>query len=119
MEGHKAILNIGSGSHFGGAANQDTNLAGAYFGKQFFLPNLGIGFMDKGNLFRRNTPGDQLLADVIIDRKGGFRLRKGNGCFQCMNLRAVQISTDGLCRFPGRCSFRCLTRTMNGRQRMR
>ena len=50
MERHKPILHIGASAHFGGAAQQDTHLAGADLGEQLLFPDFGIGLMDKGDL---------------------------------------------------------------------
>ncbi len=77
MECHQPILDVGPG-HLGGAAHQHPHLAGPYFGKQFFfLPYLGIGFMDERDLLRGTPLGDELLPDVLVDGKGRFRLRQG------------------------------------------
>ena len=81
MECYKAILHVGSGSHFRCAADQNTYLAGAYFAEQLLFPHLGVGLMDESNLLRWYAPGNQLLADVLIDGKFRFRLRHGNSSF--------------------------------------
>ena len=42
MQSHQPVLYVGSGSHFGGTAQQDTHLPGAHLGEQFFFPYLGV-----------------------------------------------------------------------------
>ena len=81
MECHKTILYIGSSSHFGCASDQDAHLAGAYFAEQLLFPYFCIGLMDESNLLRWYAPGNQLLADVLIDGKFRFRLRHGTSSF--------------------------------------
>ena len=90
MEGHKAVLHIGASAHFGGAAQQNTHLPGAYLGKQFFLLHLGLGLMDKSNLLGGHSLSDELLADVLIDGKGRLRLIQRHSLFQRMKCGIVQ-----------------------------
>ena len=82
MERHKPVLHIGASAHFGGAAQQDAHLPSADLGKQFLLPHLGLGFVDKGNLLGGHSLGDELLPDVLIDGKGRFRLIQRHSLFQ-------------------------------------
>ena len=75
MERHKAVLHIGASAHLCGAAQQDAHLSGTDFGEQLFFPYFGIGLMDESNLVGGHPLGNQFLSDVLIDRKGPFRLR--------------------------------------------
>ena len=63
--------------------------------------------MDERNLLCRDTLGDQLAANIVIDGKGRFQLRQRNGCFQCMKLRIIQITGDALCYLAAGCRFWC------------
>ena len=69
VQGYKPILNIHASAHFEGTSHQDTHLTGAHLCKKFFLPDLSIGIVDEGNLFRWNPPGNQFGTDVIISSK--------------------------------------------------
>ena len=70
MEGNKAVLHVGPGPHFLGAANKNADLPLAGFGEQLLFADFGIGFMDKSNLLRWDTANNQLLLDIIVDGKG-------------------------------------------------
>ena len=107
MKRHKPVLHVHAGPHFEGAAHQHTHLTGADFCKQLFLPCLGIGLMDKSNLFSRNASCHQFLPDVIVDGELRFR-RDVNLGFHRVKLRTVQISGNGFGRFRcWRAGFGC------------
>ena len=74
MQCHQAVLDVGARAHFSRAAQQDAHLAGADLGEQLFFAHLGVGLMDKGDLLGGYALGDEFLPDVLIDRKGRFRL---------------------------------------------
>ena len=96
MKRHKPVLHVHAGPHFEGAAHQHTHLTGTDFGKQFFLPCLGIGLMDKGDLFSRNASCHQFLPDVIVDGELRFRRVVLNSTCDSMKLRIIQITADRL-----------------------
>ena len=95
MQRHKAVLHIGPGPHLLGTAEQNAHLAGTDFREQLLFPHLGIGLMDKRDLFGGHPLGDELLPDVLIHRKGRFRLRQRHRIFQGVQGRIVQR----LCHF--------------------
>ena len=66
MQRHQAVLDVGARAHLGRAAQQDAHLAGADLGKQLLFAHLGVGLMDKGDLFGGHAFGDELLPDVLI-----------------------------------------------------
>ena len=72
MQGNQAFLNIGPCSHFCCAANDDPHLTGVDLREQGLFLLVGVGIMDKGDLLRRHTSGNQFLLDIIIDGKGLF-----------------------------------------------
>ena len=91
MERHQPVLHVGSSAHLGGAAQQDPHLPGADFGEQVFLLHLRFGFMDERNLFRRHTFRNELLPDVVINRKGRPGLRLRCRFLQSVKQRIVQL----------------------------
>ena len=95
VQGDQAILDIHTGTHLEGAAHQHTHLSGSHLAEQFLFPCIGIGIVDKGNLFRRHTRCDQLAANIVIDDELGFFFGSVHKALQSVNLRAVQV--------PGRC----------------
>ena len=64
---HKPGLDVGSGSHFRRASEQNSNIAGAHFGEQRRFFRLGVGVVDKLDLIFRHTGSNQLFANVIVD----------------------------------------------------
>ena len=60
-------LHVGSGSHFLCTAHQDAHLSGTHFCKQSGFFGVGISVMDKCNLFLRNTFGNQLVTDIVVN----------------------------------------------------
>ena len=67
MQCNQFCLHIGSGTHFFGTAHQDAYLSGTHFCKQSGFFGVGIGVMDKCNLFLRNTFGNQLVTDIVVN----------------------------------------------------
>ena len=90
MQRHQAILHVGACTHLGRAAQQDAHLAGADLGEQLLFAHLGVGLMDKGNLLGGHTFSDELLPDVLVDRKGRFRLVQRHRVLQSVEGRVVQ-----------------------------
>ena len=90
MQRHKAVLHIGPGSHLLGTAEQNTHLAGTDFREQLLFPHFGIGLMNKRDLVGRHPLGDEFLPDVLIHRKGRFRLRQRHRIFQGVKGGIVQ-----------------------------
>ena len=90
MQRHKAVLDVGACAHFGRAAQQDAHLAGADLGKQLLFAHLGVGLMDKGDLIGGHAFGDELLPDVLVYRKGRFRLWQRHRVLQSVEGRVVQ-----------------------------
>ena len=90
MERHKPILHIGASAHFGGAAQQDTHLAGADLGEQLFFSDFCVGFMDERDLIGWHPLGDELLPDVLIDGKDRLRLVQRHSLLQRMERGVVQ-----------------------------
>ena len=103
----KAILHVHASAHLKGTSHQDAHLTGAHLGEQLLFANLGIGFMDKGDLFTRNAHGNQLVSNIIVNRE--FRLRRNVDLrFQSVKLRIIQIPRNGFRRFCWRrAGFRC------------
>ena len=64
--GNESILAVGTCAHLGSAADQYTDVAGADAGKELLFLDFCIGIMDEGDLFRRNTTGDQLGSNIIV-----------------------------------------------------
>ena len=106
MDRHKSILHICTGTHFGGTAKQHSHLTSTHFCKQFFLPNFRIGFVNEGNLLRRNTLSNQFTANIVVNGKSRLFFRKRNRSFQRMKLRIVKITGDTLGNLAARCRFR-------------
>ena len=75
-ESDQLILHVGAGSQFGSRTKKDTHLAGAYFGKEFGLPCLRIRLMDEDDFFFRDSHGDKLVPDIIVDVKAPVRFRR-------------------------------------------
>ena len=69
MHRRKPLLDVRSGSHFCGAAEQNTHIAGAHFGEQCGLFCFGVGIVDELNFTFRHPGGDQFLANIIVDIK--------------------------------------------------
>ena len=90
MQCHQAVLDVGARAHFSRAAQQDAHLAGADLGEQLFFAHLGVGLMDKGDLLGGYALGDEFLPDVLIDRKGRFRLIQRHRVLQSVEGRVVQ-----------------------------
>ena len=66
MKGNQAILTVGACAHLCRAAKQHTYLTSAHLGEQLLLFHFCVCVMNKGNLFRRHTPGDELAADILV-----------------------------------------------------
>ena len=90
MQCHQAVLDVGARAHFGRAAQQDAHLAGADLGEQLLFAHFGVSLMDKGNLLGGHALGDEFLPDVLIDRKGRFRLVQRHRVLQSVEGRVVQ-----------------------------
>ena len=75
MQRDQPVLHVGARAHLGCAAHQHAHLTGAYPGKQLLFLDLRVGFMDEGDLFRRDTAFYEFLADVIIDIEVVLRLQ--------------------------------------------
>ena len=102
MKGYEQVLNVCSGSHLEGTAQQDAHLPGAYLSEQLFFLHICVGFMDERDLLWGHSPGDQLLPDVLIDGEWLFRLQR-NGFLQHMERRVIQLITAPFQRtFGGR-----------------
>lgn len=67
IHGNQPLLDIGSGSHFGGAAHQNANCTAANFSEKFRLAGIGVRFMDEGNFCFGDSAFDQLCFHVIVD----------------------------------------------------
>ena len=76
VESDQLILHVGAGSQFGSRTKKDTHLAGAYFGKEFGLPCLRIRLMDEDDFFFRDSHGDKLVPDIIVDIEAPVRFRR-------------------------------------------
>ena len=90
MERHQAVLDVGACAHLLGAAQQDAHLAGADLGEQLLFAHLGVGLVDKGDLFGGHAFGNELLPDVLVHRKGRFRLIQRHRILQSVEGRVVQ-----------------------------
>ena len=90
MQSNEFILDVGACAHLLGAAQQDAHLAGADLGEQLLFAHFGVGLMDKGNLLGGHALGDEFLPDVLIDRKGRFRLVQRHRVLQSVEGRVVQ-----------------------------
>ena len=67
MHRHKPGLHVSAGSHFCSASEQNSHIAGSYFGEQCRLFRFGVGVVDKLDLVFRHSGSDQLFANVIVD----------------------------------------------------
>ena len=103
MQCHQAILDVGTRAHCLCTAQQHPHLAGAHLGEQLFFSYLGVGLMDKGDLFGGHALGNELLSNVLIHRKGRFRLRQRHRVLQCVQRWVVQR----LCCLLGRPGLGC------------
>ena len=78
MQSNQPVLHVGPRPHFAGAAQKNPHLPGANFGKQFFLFDLRIGIVNKGNLRFGNPPGDQFLPNIFIYIEAAVPFGSGN-----------------------------------------
>ena len=109
MKRHKSVLDIHASSHFEGRSHEHSYLTGADFGEELLLTGFGICLMNKGDLFSRDTSGNELFTDIIIDGEIGVigsTVLLGKH-FQSVKLRTVQISGGCFRRSLARRSFRC------------
>ena len=67
VQRNQPLLDIGSGSHFGGAAHQHTHCTAANFSEKFRLAGIGVRFVDEGNFCFGDSAFDQLCFHVIVD----------------------------------------------------
>ena len=99
VERNELVLDVHTSAHLEGAAHEHTHLTGAYFRKKLLLPHLGIGFMDERDLLTRDTAGNELFPDVVINRERRFfGCILSNGSFQRVKLRTVEVPACGFCR---------------------
>ena len=107
MQRDQPVLDVGPGSHLGGAAHEHAHLTGAHLGEQLLLLDLRIGFMDEGNLLGRYAVGDELFPNVVIDIEGIFLRRfirnegfasalRSSRCTRALGRR--NIAEDELCQ---------------------
>ena len=67
MNRNQPILTICTRTHFLGRAEQHSHLAASYLCKQFFFLCIGVGFVDKTHLFRRDSTLYKFLPHIIVD----------------------------------------------------
>ena len=103
MKGNQPVLHVCAGTHLSGAAHQDTHLTSAYFCKQFLLSGLCICFMDIGYLFARNSLGNKLFPDIIVNVKianpgflCGITQRSSFFFVRCFPARRRQVTENKL-----------------------
>ena len=96
MQGDEPVLHIGSGSHFCGAAHEDTHLAAAHLGEQLLFLLLGVGGVDISDLVFRNAHLQQLLPQIVIHIEAAVRF--GSRQVAENQLRAALCGT--LCPYP-------------------
>ena len=111
VQGNQSILDVHTGTHFEGAAHQNTHLPSTHFGKKFLFAGFGVGFVNKRNLFLRDAARNQFSANVIVDRKGGIGgiergKRIGTLCAREVTLFRQSFSDRSL-------GFRCRNITKN------
>ena len=67
MSRHKPLLYVHTCAHLGSRTDKDADSAGLHIAEQFAFADVGVGIMNEGNLFGRNTLVDELLAQIVID----------------------------------------------------
>ena len=92
MERDEPVLDVHSGPHLKRTSHEDAHLSGTHLAEQLFLTNLGVRFVDEGDLFTRDAHSDQLAANIVVDRKRSVRFHAvfGQLRLQCAKLRTVK-----------------------------
>ena len=81
VESYEPVLYVCPCAHFGGAAHEDADLSGAYFGKQCFLFLIGVGVVDESYLVLRHATSNKFRAYVVINAEtfaGSRKVAKQN-----------------------------------------
>ena len=67
VQGPKPQLHIGAGTHLLCGTQKHPDLSGTNLAEQFLLLGFRIGGVDECDLFLRDTLGDQLFPNIIVD----------------------------------------------------
>ena len=77
MQADQPLLDVGTGPHLEGGANQDTHLTGADLLKQGFPLGLGFGGVNEGDLPGRHSQRHQLVFEIVIHIEAAIEFWRG------------------------------------------
>lgn len=77
VQGHQFLLDIGSGSHLCGAAQQHPDFSITHLAEQLLFLLLGVGVVDVGDFLGGDAFGNQLIPQVIVHIEGAVAFGGG------------------------------------------